>query len=57
MSDTNPTNEHTPPSSGESAFQVPDDAFAPPRTAAGAGTGLPFDFPSSCPVSSSSFWA
>ncbi|MFI4896229.1 MAG: hypothetical protein ACIARR_00210 [Phycisphaerales bacterium JB059] len=46
MSDTNPTNEHAPQPTGEPAFQVPDDAFAPPRTATGAGTGLPFEFPS-----------
>ncbi len=51
MSDTtNPTNtptttgEHEAPQGAESAFQVPSGALAPPVS--GAGTGLPFSFPS-----------
>lgn len=46
MSDTTPTNDPAQQPQGESAFQVPESAFAPPKTIEGAGTGLPFDFPS-----------
>ena len=46
MSDTTPTNDPTQQPTGQSAFEVPEGAFTPPKSIEGAGTGLPFDFPS-----------